>query len=196
MKTMKLIVAIVVTVAATMEGQQASKKTNIKVHLTVDKPPLEITGNIARTAKVMNYRTSSGITNVHFQGTSLLPNVHGVAAIQPKQDHVEIHAEFDELQSATRFGPEYLTYVLWAIAPEGSTTNLGELVPNGAKNMLNVTTELLGFGMIVTAEPYFAVSQPSEIVVMENVFTTDWTGNEPAEANYELLPRGSYTLNV
>src|SRR5262249_51120489 len=99
----KLIVAIVVTAATTMEGQQASKETNIEAHLSVDKPPLEITRNIARTAKVMNYRNSSGITKVHFQGTSLLPNVHGVAAIQPKQDHLEIHARCDRRISGKGF---------------------------------------------------------------------------------------------
>jgi len=188
MKAMKLVVPIVVVVTAvtTMHGQQAY----------VDKRPREISGNIERTAKVIDYRSASGITKIDVQGTSLLPDACGVATIQRKQDHVEIKAEFAGLQSATRFGPEYLTYVMWGITPEGSATNLGEVVLNGANSKLDITTERFGFGLIVTAEPYFAVSQPSEIVVMENVFTKDWTGNEPADANYESLPWGSYTLNV
>src|SRR5262249_41648379 len=135
-------------------------------------------------------------TRIDFRSTSLLPDARGEATIQRKLDHIQINAEFAALPSATRFGPEYLTYVMWAITPEGSATNLGEVVLNGANSKLDTTTERFGFGLIVTAEPYFAVSQPSEIVVMENVFTKEWTGNEPADANYELLPRGSYTLNV
>src|SRR4029453_12085362 len=103
------------------------------------------------------------------------------------------------LQPATRFGPEYLTYVLWAITPEGRAKNLGELQLNGDDGRLHVTTELQAFGLIVTAEPYFAVTQPSDVVVMENVlrggvFNTEGRG-EPIEAKYELLKRGSYLMN-
>ena len=188
MNAIKLVVPIVVVITAvtTMNGQQAY----------VDARPHEIMGNIERTAKVIDYRTASGSTKIDFRGTSLLPDARGEATIQRKLDHIQINAEFAALQSATRFGPEYLTYVLWAITPEGSATNLGEVVRNGANSKSDITTEHFLFGLIVTAEPYFAVSQPSEIVVMENVFTKGWTGNEPADANYELLPCGSYTRNV
>ena len=105
--------------------------------------------------------------------------------------------EFDELQPATKFGPEYLTYVLWAITPEGRATNLGEILLNGTKSKLNVTTELQAFGLIVTAEPYFAVSQPSDVVVLENVARRDTVGKiEEIDAKYELLERGEYIFGV
>src|SRR6185436_3593234 len=101
------------------------------------------------------------------------------------------------LQSATRFGPELLTYVMWAITPEGRATNMGEVILNGTKSKLDVTTELQSFGLIVTAEPYFGVTQPSDIVVMENFVRKDTVGKvEEIEAKFELLQRGQYTVNV
>jgi outer membrane protein OmpA-like peptidoglycan-associated protein len=101
------------------------------------------------------------------------------------------------LQPATKYGPEYLTYVMWAITPEGRATNVGEVLLNGASSKLDATTELQSFGLIITAEPYFAVTQPSDVVVMENFARKDTTGTiEEVDAKYELLQRGQYTLNV
>ena len=105
--------------------------------------------------------------------------------------------EFDELEPATKYGPEYLTYVMWAVTPEGRATNLGEVLLNGTESKLNVTTELQAFGLIVTAEPYFAVSQPSDVVVMENIVRPDTRGNvEVVQARYDLLKRGTYLMNT
>ena len=101
--------------------------------------------------------------------------------------------EFDDLQPATKNGAEYLTYVLWAITPEGRTSNLGEILLNGTKSKLNVTTELQVFGLVVTAEPYYAVTRPSDLIVMENVVRADTKGKiEEIDAKYELLQRGQY----
>src|SRR5260370_15625587 len=102
------------------------------------------------------------------------------------------------MEPASMYGPEYLTYVLWAITPEGRPKNLGEVVLNGSTNSkLDVTTELQAFGLIVTAEPYFAVTMPSDVVVMENIIRKDTAGKiEEIDAKYELLPRGQYTMNV
>jgi hypothetical protein len=134
---------------------------------------------------------------VDFRGTPLLPDARGEAKVESKQGYIEIEVEFDDLQPATRFGPEYLTYVMWAITPEGRSTNLGEVILNGTKSKLNVTTELQAFGLIVTAEPYFAVSQPSDVVVMENIVRKDTVGKiEEISAKYELLQRGEYVLKA
>ena len=65
--------------------------------------------------------------------------------------------------------------MLWAISPDGRPQNLGEVLPAGTKNNINVTTALQSFGMIVTAEPYFSVSQPSDVVVLQNVIRQDKT---------------------
>jgi len=153
---------------------------------------------VARTTKAINYRHRSRSTKIDFQGTSLLPQARGKAEVASKQGAIHIDADFKDLQPASKFGPEYLTYVLWAISPEGRPVNLGEvLLDNGGKSKLNVTSDLQAFGLIVTAEPYFAVTQPSDVVVMENEVRTDTTGTiGEVEAKYELLQRGQYELNV
>ena len=128
-----------------------------------------------------------------FPGTELLPKARGEAKVESKQGYIEIEVEFDNLQPATKNGAEYLTYVLWAITPEGRTANLGEVLLNGTKSKLNVTTELQVFGLVVTAEPYYAVTQPSDLIVMENVVRADTKGKiEEIDAKYELLQRGQY----
>jgi outer membrane protein OmpA-like peptidoglycan-associated protein len=152
---------------------------------------------IERTTKAINYKHRSGATKIDFRGTPLLPKAHGEAKVESKQGYIEIEVEFRELQPAIAYGAEYLTYVLWTITPEGRTANLGEVLLNGTNSKLNVTTELQSFGLIVTAEPYFAVTQPSDVVVMENVIRPDTRGTvEEVDAKYELLKRGQYTLNV
>ena len=107
---------------------------------------------------------------------------------------IHIEARFQGLTPANGFGPEYLTYVLWAITPDGRPNNLGEVLPAGTKNNIDVTTALQSFGMIVTAEPYFSVTQPSDVVVLQNVILNDKTAGvlEKVNAHYLLLPRGTY----
>ncbi len=146
-----------------------------------------------RTAKAISYRNRSGATKIDFAGTSLMPAAHGEAKVESKKGYIEIEVEFRNLPEATQFGAEYLTYVLWAITPEGRTSNLGEILRSGTSGKLDVTTELQAFGLVVTAEPYFAVSRPSDVVVMENVVRPDTAGKiELIDAKYELLQRGQY----
>lgn len=146
-----------------------------------------------RTAKAINYQHRSGSTTIDFRGTELLPKARGEAKVESKQGYIEIEVEYDDLQPATKFGAEYLTYVLWAITPEGRTANLGEVLLNGTKSKLNVTTELQVFGLVVTAEPYFSVTRPSDLIVMENVVRADTRGKiVEIDAKYELLQRGQY----
>jgi outer membrane protein OmpA-like peptidoglycan-associated protein len=147
----------------------------------------------ARTAKAVNYQHRSGATKIDFRGTSLLPASHGEAKVEGKQGYIEIEVEFRELKPANLFGAEYLTYVLWAITPEGRTSNLGEILLNGTSSKLNVSTELQVFGLVVTAEPYYAVTRPSDLIVMENVIRAETLGKvEEIDAKYELLQRGQY----
>jgi outer membrane protein OmpA-like peptidoglycan-associated protein len=149
-----------------------------------------------RTAKAISYQHRSGATKIDFRGTQLMPNAHGEAKVESKKGYIEIEVEFRNMTEATQFGGEYLTYVLWAITPEGRTSNLGEILRGGgvsSSGKLDVTTELQVFGLVVTAEPYFAVSRPSDVVVMENVVRPDTAGKiELIDAKYELLQRGQY----
>ena len=129
-------------------------------------------------------------------GTALLPLAHGSAKVAGEQGYMKIEARFEKLEPASRFGREYLTYVLWAITPEGRAVNLGEIQIDDAESKLEVTTQLQAFGLIVTAEPYFAVTQPSDVVVLENEVRNDTNGKvEVIQAKYELLTRGAYLMN-
>jgi outer membrane protein OmpA-like peptidoglycan-associated protein len=149
---------------------------------------------VQRDLDAVNYLHRSSSTKIGFKGTSLLPNGKGEAKVQSERGRITIDAEFRGLTPANGFGPGYLTYVLWAITPDGRATNLGEILPAGTKNNIHVTTPLQSFGMIVTAEPYFAVTVPSDVVVLQNDIIENKTNGvlEKVNAHYALLPRGFY----
>ena len=153
---------------------------------------------IERTVRAVDYQYRNGPTKVDFRGTVLLPQAKGDATVESKRGRTEIEARFNHVPAPTRFGREYLTYVLWAISPEGHAKNLGEILPGGSDQAkLRVTTDLQAFGLIVTAEPYSAVRQPGDVVVLENEIRPDTMGRtEPIQAKFELLPRGHYTYDV
>jgi hypothetical protein len=147
---------------------------------------------VSRTIQAVTYRINTS-TQIDFRGTPLVPRAEGKARVGARNDRVEIKAEFDNLEPASTFGPAYLTYVLWAISPEGQANNLGELLLDGKKSQLNATTKLQSFGMIVTAEPYFALTLPSDAVVIENIARKDTKGAiTEVDAKYDLLQRGRY----
>ena len=149
---------------------------------------------VSRNAQAVNYRHRGGSTKVDFAGTDLMPSANGEAKVESKRGAIEIEVEFRNLQKPITFGNEYLTYVLWAISPEGRAVNLGEvLLGDTNRSKLNVTTDLQAFALIVTAEPYYAVRQPSNLVVLENVVRKDTEGTTQAvNAKYELMERGGY----
>jgi outer membrane protein OmpA-like peptidoglycan-associated protein len=153
---------------------------------------------VSRSISAVSYRNRSGWTKVDFQGTSLAPQAQGHADVNSRLGHMEIKLDVKHLPAARSFGPLFLTYVLWAITPDGHASNLGEVVVDSDGNFHgDVTTELQAFGLIITAEPYFAVRQPSDVVVMENIVRNDTQGKwEVVNAKYELLPRGQYTYQV
>jgi outer membrane protein OmpA-like peptidoglycan-associated protein len=148
---------------------------------------------VSRSTKAVNYRRAGGAAKIDFQGTELMQQATGEARVQNKGNRVEIDAKFLGIDEATRFGLEYLTYVLWAVSPEGRAVNLGEVVLKGGAGEVKAITDMQTFGMIVTAEPYFAVNQPGDTVVLENIINTSMTKVEPITASYELLGRGVYS---
>jgi outer membrane protein OmpA-like peptidoglycan-associated protein len=149
---------------------------------------------VQRDLDAVNYLHRNGATTIGFKGTTLLPLAKGEAKVTSERGGIHIEARFQGLTPANGFGPEYLTYVLWAITPDGRPNNLGEVLPSGTKNNIDVTTALQSFGMIVTAEPYFSVTQPSDVVVLQNVILNNKTSGvlEKVNAHYLLLPRGTY----
>lgn len=154
----------------------------------------------SRTVTAVNYHHRQGLTKIDFRGTALMPTARGTAEVMPNTGATRINLHFDHLSNPAQFGPEYLTFVLWGVTPEGRAERLGEVTLKSANDKsaeLYATTDLESFGMIVTAEPYFSVSQPSDVVVMENFLRKDTTGTmEQVDAKYELLKRGEYTLNI
>jgi len=151
---------------------------------------------VGRDIPAINYFHRKSATKIGFQGTSLLPQAKGSAKVEGLGGRTVINAEFQGLSPANGFGNEYLTYVLWAITPEGRPVNLGEVLPSGSKdkNQITVTANLQAFGLIITAEPYYAVTMPSDLVVMQNFVIDDKTEGviEQINAHYSLLPRGAY----
>jgi outer membrane protein OmpA-like peptidoglycan-associated protein len=150
---------------------------------------------VARDIPAINYFHRNGPTKIAFEGTSLLPEAKGTARVESRLGRTSIDLDVEGLTPANGFGTEYLTYVLWAITPEGRPVNLGEVLPSGRKNevKMTATTDLQAFGLIITAEPYYDVTTPSDLVVMQNEVTGRTQGViEQVNAHYTLLPRGAY----
>ncbi|PYV95353.1 MAG: flagellar motor protein MotB [Acidobacteria bacterium] len=164
----------------------------------MDQTPVFRVNVVARTTKAVNYRHRGGSTMVDLKGTSLMPQATGKAKVDSKAGRLEIGIDVARLGPAGKFGAQYLTYVLWAVTPEGRSVNLGEVVPNSdGKNSLDVTTDLQAFGLVITAEPYFAVTRPSNLVVVENIVRQETKGfEESIDARFEMLEGGQYTIDV
>src|SRR5437763_7771672 len=175
----------------------ASAQAQIQAQVPADSHsarPTFHTNVVSRTTRAVSYRHRSGATRINFQGIDLMPAAMGQAKVESKRGALKIEVEFSGLDMPTSFGNEYLTYVLWAISPEGRQANIGEvLVGDNHRSKLDVTTDLQAFALVVTAEPYYAVRRPSNLVVLENSIRSDTVGaSEDVDAKYELIDRGGY----
>src|SRR5258708_6640989 len=162
-----------------------------------DQVPVFRVNVYARTTRAVNYRHRGGSTTVDFRGTELMLEVGGRAKVDGKAGRLAIGVELTHMQPASHFGGQYLTYVLWAITPEGRAVNLGEVLPgDNGKDKIDVTTDLQAFGLIVTAEPYYAVTHPSNKVVAENILRQETKGfEEPIDAKFDVLEGAQYTID-
>jgi outer membrane protein OmpA-like peptidoglycan-associated protein len=181
-----ITLAVVMTLGVSAQAQAPADSNN--------PTPTFRSNVVSRTTRAVSYRHRSGATKINFQGTDLMPSAAGEAKVESKRGALEVEVEFSGLDRPTSFGNEYLTYVLWAISPEGRPVNIGEvLVGDNHRSKLDVTTDLQAFALIVTAEPYYAVRRPSNLVVLENSIRSDTAGStEAVEAKYELIDRGGY----
>ena len=180
MKCLILTLTIGGLLTGTVAGQDSSQSNAV------------ININVSRTIQTVNY-WARGSTKVDFIGTALMPRASGEAKVESKSGALAIEAQFKDLQAPDSFGVPFLVYVLWAITPEGRVANLGQLEVKDGKGKMSVTTKLQTFGLIVTAEPYFAVTYPSDQVVLENKVRSDTRGAvNPVDAKFELLQRGRY----
>ncbi|HMH05916.1 MAG TPA: hypothetical protein VK579_04460, partial [Terriglobales bacterium] len=191
MKT-KVLMAVGLTLGLSAFAQTKPQSTMV-IEPMAHTPTFRVTV-VSRNVQAVNYKHRGGATKVDFAGTDLMPQANGQAKVESKKGYIEIEVEFGNLQRPTSFGNEYLTYILWAISPEGRAVNLGEvLVGDNNRSKLDVTTDLQAFALVVTAEPYYAVRQPSNVVVLENIVREDTRGTtEAMNTKYELLERGGY----
>ncbi len=184
---------VIVSVLSVSAFGQAGPQVSIALVPTVSMPVYAVI-ETSRNVEAVDYEHRSGASEVNLAGTTLLPAADGKAKVRSKRGTMEVEADFGNLQSPTIFGAEYLTYVMWAISPDGHAVNLGEVLVGGNdRSKLTATTNLQAFALIVTAEPYFAVHEPSNVVVLENVIRADTKGTpEAVIAKYELMERGGY----
>jgi outer membrane protein OmpA-like peptidoglycan-associated protein len=199
-----VLAALICTVPGAVYGQEPSPTAQPQQQQPImpsengnNSVPLYKIQVVGRDIPAINYWHRSGSTKIGFAGTSLLPQSKGEASVSSK-GQTFINAKFEGFVPANSFGPEYLTYVLWAITPQGRPVNLGEIMPGGSKAEINVTTNLQQFALIVTAEPYFAVTTPSDLVVLQNTVNKDKTTGiiETVNAHINLLPRGAYVVQT
>jgi hypothetical protein len=153
---------------------------------------------VQRALQAVNFQRHAGPTEIDLKPTVLLPKAEGRAIVEVKNGYTKIDLNLKKVEQPTIFGTEFLTYVLWAITPDGKAINLGEVIANGSdKANMHVTSPNSTFGLLITAEPYFSVPYPSDVVILESAVRPDTIGRvEEVQAKYELLPRGQYTLNI
>ena len=195
-----VLIAIPVFVAGALSAQPRTPPPPVPQaaapQANEDQPIFRVTV-VERTTNAVSYRHRSGWTKVDLHGTPLAPDATGHADVNSRPGYIEAKADVRKLLPASQYGPEYMTYVLWAITPEGRAKNLGEVVLDNGNSHLDVTTDLQAFALIVTAEPYFGVTQPSDVVVMENIIREDTVGKiEQMSVKYDLLKRGTYTMHA
>lgn len=183
---------------APVTGQDAAPQQMNQNTGQNDQMPIFRVNVYARTTKAVNYRHRGGSTTVDLRGTDLMPQVGGHAKVEGKGGRLAISVELTHMPPASTLGGQFLTYVLWAITPEGRAVNLGEVLPgDNGKDKIDVTTDLQAFGMIVTAEPYYSVTHPSNKVVAENIIRQETKGfEEPIDAKFDVLEGAQYTIDV
>jgi outer membrane protein OmpA-like peptidoglycan-associated protein len=148
---------------------------------------------ISKSIKAVGYVVGGGSTKVVFVGTSAAPQASGEAKVDAKKTGTDIDLKVSSMPQPTSLGAEFLTYVLWTITPDGTTTNLGEIpIDKNGNGKLSVTAQSQTFAMIVTAEPYFAVQLPSEVVVLENDTKKNTKGKIFPDNDYKLMKRSQY----
>ena len=151
---------------------------------------------VSRSTEAVDYH-HKGTLKVDIKGTDLMPPVKGKAEVSGTSGGVKMEVNLEDLRPAHDLGLAYLTYVLWAITPEGRAHNLGELIVKDGKAQLKTTTGLQAFALVVTAEPYFAATEPSDLVVAQNdVKSNTHAGVEPVDVKYELISRDTYNGQV
>ncbi len=149
---------------------------------------------ISGTVAAIGYTIGGGSTMVTMVGTPASPESSGDAKVAAKLGGTAIELQVARMPQPTVLGAEFLTYVLWTVTPDGTSTNLGEVpIDKNGEGRLEVKAQSQTFALIVTAEPYYAVRIPSELVVLANETRKDTKGKVYPDNAYKLMKRSEYS---
>jgi len=149
---------------------------------------------VKKSIKAVGYEVGGGSTKVVFLGTSAAPQASGEAKVEAKKGGTSIELKVTGMPQPTSLGAEFLTYVLWTVTPDGTTDNIAEIpIDKQGNGKLSTRAQSQTFAMIVTAEPYFAVQLPSEVVVLENDTKKNTKGKIYPDNDYTLMKRSQYS---
>ena len=147
---------------------------------------------VKKTVTAIGYPAGKSI-EVDLTGTGLIATGSGQAKVKAGTGATGVETEFQNMAQATTLRTEFLTYVLWAVSPDGRSNNLGEIIINrDGKGKLSTTTAFQTFSLFVTAEPYFAVRFPSEMVVLQNELKKKTKARIFPVNDYPLMRRSEY----
>lgn len=164
----------------------------LQAQTITNRETVSVSANV-KPISAIGYQVDSGSTMVDLKNTGLLPGIQGEAKVEAKTAATTVEAKIQGLKIPTTLGSEFLTYVLWAVSPEGTAVNLGEvLFDNNGNSKTKATTQLKSFSLLVTAEPYSTVRQPSELLVLENALRKNTKGRIYPATNHQLMKRSQY----
>jgi outer membrane protein OmpA-like peptidoglycan-associated protein len=145
--------------------------------------------DIMSQISMFNYRAGPK-SDLLFRGTPIAATAEGRGQVEYQEGNAEIEVDVEGLPVPASLGP-YTNYVLWALTPDGRAANQGVLAgPEGDKGSLKTRYNTSQFALIVTAEPHFAVSAPSNMIVLYNV-ADDVKGEETKVTS--LVERSDYS---
>jgi hypothetical protein len=157
-------ILLIPAVLASFAGQRApaTKTDSLKV-IEVKEPD----------GQILSYRHLAGSMEVLMRGTSRAPEARIKLKIGSRPGFVELDINrggISGLKPAHRLGKDFLTYVVWAVSVDGRASNLGEITFEDDRPIsVNLTTPYQTFWLMVTAEPNYAVVDPSPQVVLYSV---------------------------
>lgn len=178
-------------VAAGLPAQQSAEQMQEQLAVLYELRPT--LANI----RVFSYAAMDGNVELRMEPTELASGASGELRVRSRTSYNEIDLRVKNLPTPQAVGPEYLTYVVWTISPAGIGTNLGELSLERGEGRLRTQTDLQSFGLIVSAEPYFAATMPSDSIVLENAPDPSQK-RTPAVSAVEgrFMPRGQYKVGA
>jgi outer membrane protein OmpA-like peptidoglycan-associated protein len=149
---------------------------------------------ISGTVAAIGYPVGGGGTTVNMVGTAAASQASGQAKVDAKAGGTGIALKVAGMPQPTELGAEFLTYVLWTVTPDGTTRNLGEIpIDKNGQGKLEANAPSQTFALIVTAEPYYAVRVPSEVVILTNETRKNTKGKIYPDNSYKLMRRSEYS---